>query len=58
MNCYLITCKSKKYATNADNIQEAEDKFAHYFVASTITTFVTDRIEVEAIRDDSDVIWF
>lgn len=31
MNGYVITYEGKRYGTNADNVQEAEDKFWETF---------------------------
>lgn len=49
MNAYLITYKDKKYCTNADNIELAEEKFSTYLELQGKN--IDARIDIQVISD-------
>lgn len=59
MNCYLISCRGKQYATDGDNMLEAEEKFIETFLDADLDDFKITQVEVTpSLRDNEDIIWF
>lgn len=60
MNGYVMECRGKRYATNADNILEAEEKlFTHLGnVDLNISCKISQVDSLEALNDKKDIIFF
>lgn len=63
MNSYLITCGDKVYATNADNLMDAEEKFEYeygdeYMSNKTRVRLIETVEEMGQVRVDEEIIVF
>ena len=57
MNCYLVIRKEVQYATGAETIAEAEDKFCSTYNVID-DDFTVKEVEVEELADSKEVNWF
>jgi hypothetical protein len=55
MNKYLIEYGDKVYATNADNLEEVEDKFISEFLYTGGKIYID---KIESWDDEEDIIIF
>lgn len=60
MNGYVMECRGKRYATNADNIMEAEEKFFTHLgnVDLDVKCKITQVDSLEALNDKTEIIFF
>lgn len=60
MNGYVIVYGDKRYATNADNMMEAEDKLFEFLEHSDLgMSCQVDQVEsLDALRDDPNTTFF
>ncbi len=59
MNAYILSHGGKRYATNADNMMEAEDKLIDYLEVSDLLECQIVPVEsIELLEGDESIIFF
>lgn len=59
MNAYLISCEGKRYATNADNMMEAEEKLCEYLETEEIGKCQFIPVEsMDFLASSADILFF
>lgn len=61
MNGYVMVCGEKRYATNADNMMEAEDKLFEFLENNNLENIKCNISQVESLenlRDNNEIVFF